>query len=372
MAILTNRQDVINNFIRYHGRQPNASELAQGAVIDYLTTKSPQQVEQLLAKDSPITHGLVWADYQKQQNPQGGSTQPGTSISQPPQGSGISQTMWDSLDSGSKTALSAIWDVISMQASQNKPIPVNLTTQDLQNLLQQATQDPLINQKYGTDLANISGAEQNLGIFQKLQDQFKQETENLSETEAAAGRAYSGFRGEAKQRLGQEQQGIIESTRKSQATDRANRYKELQDTELQRRNYLSQVGQLIDYPTPPTSGAATGMSQGPLQTNIAGSNQIAQPGYAFKQNVGGDWIQVPQGTVGSTATPTSPSSTQQTPTPTQPVQTPQATQTPKAPTATVTKATLVNPKTGQKVVVDSGSGQAQNYFGQGYVLYTGK
>lgn len=37
-----------------------------------------------------------------------------------------------------------------------------------------------------------------------------------------------------------------------------------------------------------------------------------------------------------------------------------------------TKATLINPKTGAKIVVDSGSQTAQQYFGQGFVLDTGK
>jgi hypothetical protein len=67
MAILTNRSDVIANFVRYHGRQPNAGELAPGGVIEYLTTKAPTQVEQLLAKDSPITKGDIWSVYQQKQ-----------------------------------------------------------------------------------------------------------------------------------------------------------------------------------------------------------------------------------------------------------------------------------------------------------------
>jgi hypothetical protein len=64
MAVLTNKSDVIANFVRYHGRQPNASELAKGGLIEYLTSKSPQEVESLLAKNSPITGGKLWADYQ--------------------------------------------------------------------------------------------------------------------------------------------------------------------------------------------------------------------------------------------------------------------------------------------------------------------
>lgn len=60
----TNRDDVVANFNRYRGRAPKESE---EAVIQYLMTKPPQEVEQLLAKDSKITGGLLWAEYQKQQ-----------------------------------------------------------------------------------------------------------------------------------------------------------------------------------------------------------------------------------------------------------------------------------------------------------------
>jgi len=65
MAIKTNKSDVIANFVRYHGRQPNPDELKAGGLIDYLTNKPPQEVETLLSKNSPITKGLIWSDYQK-------------------------------------------------------------------------------------------------------------------------------------------------------------------------------------------------------------------------------------------------------------------------------------------------------------------
>jgi hypothetical protein len=60
-TVKTNKSDVIANFVRYHGRQPRPSDMA---TIDYLTTKSPQEVEAALAKNSPVTGGKLWADYQ--------------------------------------------------------------------------------------------------------------------------------------------------------------------------------------------------------------------------------------------------------------------------------------------------------------------
>lgn len=70
MAIKTNKSDVIANFVRYHGRQPNQGELAPDGVIEYLTTKAPNEVESLLAKDSKVTGGLLWKDFNA-----GGQTQ---------------------------------------------------------------------------------------------------------------------------------------------------------------------------------------------------------------------------------------------------------------------------------------------------------
>ena len=65
MSIKTTRSDVVANFVRYHGRQPKASD---EATIQYLTTKAPIEVEKLLAKNSPITKGLVWSEYNKQKD----------------------------------------------------------------------------------------------------------------------------------------------------------------------------------------------------------------------------------------------------------------------------------------------------------------
>jgi len=65
MAVKTNKNDVISNFVRYHGRQPKTEELAPGGIIDYLTTKAPAEVETLLSKNSPITGGKTWSEYKK-------------------------------------------------------------------------------------------------------------------------------------------------------------------------------------------------------------------------------------------------------------------------------------------------------------------
>lgn len=63
MALKTNKSDVIANFVRYYGRQPSSTEDLK--TVEYLTTKAPSEVESLLAKNSPITKGKLWGDYQK-------------------------------------------------------------------------------------------------------------------------------------------------------------------------------------------------------------------------------------------------------------------------------------------------------------------
>lgn len=67
MVVKTNKTDVISNFIRYYGRQPSSTEDLK--TVEYLTTKAPQEVESLLAKNSPITKGKLWGDYQKTKTP---------------------------------------------------------------------------------------------------------------------------------------------------------------------------------------------------------------------------------------------------------------------------------------------------------------
>lgn len=85
-----------------------------------------------------------------------------------------------------------------------------------------ASKDPLIIGKYrdiqATDQSNFSN---NLASLQSSADvtaqnqkaQFEQDYKNLAETAAASGQAYSGFRQQATDKLGQQQSGVITSTR---------------------------------------------------------------------------------------------------------------------------------------------------------------
>lgn len=96
------------------------------------------------------------------------------------------------------------------------------TAQAIQDAYVRASQDPLIAGKYAdiqsVDKANFAN---NLASLQSSADvtantqkmQFEQDYKNLAENAAASGQAYSGFREQAKGKLGQQQSGVITSTR---------------------------------------------------------------------------------------------------------------------------------------------------------------
>ena len=225
MAILTNKQDVINNFIRYHGRRPNDAELAPGGVIEYLMTKPPTEVEKLLAKDSPITGGLIWSEYQKQQTTTTPTTPTTPSTTQPiTTNPGIPEDIWNKQTPESQIALSAIGDVLQKQIDAGKTIPIALTPKDLADLWQQAENDPVIQKYYGDNL-RMGGVDlhSSLNVLQGFwtqeqaaqQRQFVQEQKTLAENAASTGTAYSGLRGKAVENLKAAENDIVQSSRRT-------------------------------------------------------------------------------------------------------------------------------------------------------------
>ena len=97
-----------------------------------------------------------------------------------------------------------------------------MDAQKLNDAYKAALKDPNIVAKYG-DMQKLDtqSFQQNLDYLQQqssldaqnLARQFAQERQNLAEANAAAGTAYSGFRGEAQSNLAKQQSGIITSTR---------------------------------------------------------------------------------------------------------------------------------------------------------------
>ncbi len=135
---------------------------------------------------------------------------------------GLSDATIAALGPEGVATFAGISDVLMKQYEQGNPIPSTFTAQDLDRIFKQAQDDPDIKQYY-KDQLNLGREEfqRNAaflsGDYQQIQEKQARDyalaQQNLQENEAAAGRAYSGFREQAKGRLGEEQAGIIESTR---------------------------------------------------------------------------------------------------------------------------------------------------------------
>lgn len=125
----------------------------------------------------------------------------------------------NSVDPTMKSTLAAIGEVWSKQFESGR-----VSSADVQAAYNQALQDPDIIKKYG-DALKIGQNDFNQAVMdyqseltQGLSDygrKFTQQNKELSEHEAAAGRALSGFREQAKQNLSADQSSIVESTRRT-------------------------------------------------------------------------------------------------------------------------------------------------------------
>ena len=118
-----------------------------------------------------------------------------------------------------------MWDTMGMYAEQNKQVGAGkeFTKEDLDKFMEEAKTNPDIQKYYGDQLAMAQRDIENLVGFMKgeyttaeteRQRKFELQKKTLAEQEAEAGRAFSGFREQAKERLGQEQEGIISSSRR--------------------------------------------------------------------------------------------------------------------------------------------------------------
>jgi len=130
------------------------------------------------------------------------------------------QEAYNQADGGTKAAINVLGATMISQAQANEQIPVALTSKDIKDLWKKAENDKTINKFYaddlklGTDTLNknldlLSSDYQNL--TEKEKQQYVDAKKQLDETQAAAGTAYSGFRGQAKGKLEKEQKSIVES-----------------------------------------------------------------------------------------------------------------------------------------------------------------
>ncbi len=122
-----------------------------------------------------------------------------------------------------KVGFAAFWDTQQNALNKGGVAANDINQQTWNEAMSAAEKDPMILQKYGEGLKVASqNLQTNLGLItgQFTQEQAKQQRDmlqqqkDLAEQEAAAGRAYSGFRKQAEDRLAADQNDIIQSSRR--------------------------------------------------------------------------------------------------------------------------------------------------------------
>lgn len=136
---------------------------------------------------------------------------------------GIPDDIWSQASEEQKAVIAGMSDVIQKQLDANQQIPVRLTPEELQKLYIEAQNDPVISKYYGDrlrmgqadlqhTLSTLSGAYNQ--EEQARMRQFEKDKENLDLAETNAGRAFSGFREQAKDMMAKGQSDIISSSRR--------------------------------------------------------------------------------------------------------------------------------------------------------------
>ena len=136
---------------------------------------------------------------------------------------GISQSTWDSLGSKGQSAVSVIGSGIVKIMDKNQPLPEVLDKKEMNKLWKEAEADTVIQKTFGEEM-NVAKDYLNKNIdlvsaeFKSLtedqQRQYIDAKKQLNEAQAAAGTAYSGFRGQAKQSLETKQTDIVGSSQR--------------------------------------------------------------------------------------------------------------------------------------------------------------
>lgn len=136
---------------------------------------------------------------------------------------GIPDEIWAQASEEQKAVIAGMNDVIQKQLDANQQIPIRLTPEELQKLYKEAQTDPVISKYYGDRLRmGEADLQHTLGIIggaynqeeQAKLRQFERDKKNLALAEADAGRAFSGFREQAKDTMAKSQSDIISSSRR--------------------------------------------------------------------------------------------------------------------------------------------------------------
>lgn len=137
---------------------------------------------------------------------------------------GLSDATIQALGPQGVSQFASIGEAIKKMYESNYPVPQTFSQSDLDKILAQAQNDPNINQYYKDQLrVGQEELKRNLayvqGDYQALekqqQDKLLQGGKNLAEEYASKGAINSGFYEQAKTRLAEENQGIIESSKRT-------------------------------------------------------------------------------------------------------------------------------------------------------------
>ena len=199
-----------NSFYLKNGIRP------RGGVKDVkmATLWGPNGQKQLAESGSPLASQL---------SGQGWGLQKGTYGTSALKDLGVSDSTINSLTDDQKALFISVGKAVQAQFNANKTVPNTFTSADLDRIMNEARNDPSIDAFYQEHLR--VGAEQlRRGIDAIKGDaeatkayterQQKTEQRQVTEGEAAAGRAFSGFRQQAEEKLAADQQSVLESSRR--------------------------------------------------------------------------------------------------------------------------------------------------------------
>jgi hypothetical protein len=206
------KSQVINIYANNFGRQPSQVEL-------------DTQMNALKSGQLDIEHLNWWAVNSPENIAKTGKSSPSQTgdpidVAQL-KNYGISETDINAMSQNDRNMLSSLTEVINKQYENSKTVPLTFTAQDLDRIYAEAQADPTIDRYYKEQLTigkdQFKQSLEALRTGQQLTEEqqkreFPQQQKQAAEAAAAAGQAYSGFREQAKQKLGAEQQAVVTST----------------------------------------------------------------------------------------------------------------------------------------------------------------
>ena len=138
-------------------------------------------------------------------------------------GLGLSDDIINALPEGSQGFFASLGEAVTAQYNQGKTVNPEFTDADIERVMGEAANNPAINAWYQeqarvgtadfkTAVESLKGDYEANKIFTERQQAT--EAKNLTEQQAAAGKAYSGFRKQAEEKLKADQSSVIQSSQR--------------------------------------------------------------------------------------------------------------------------------------------------------------